>query len=351
MYRTYAEKHIKKYVLGGRQLISDKGLSATAEYNFEVLSTQKGRGSLVCSTSIGFVEIKEVINAGKIDFQNKVLKKIEENKECLVDVILENKNGELITLNKEETPYMVKRYYMGREIDVKDQEEILLAVRSLALIHSQMYVDSENIEEYSKNLTDEFERHNKELKKIRAFIRKKTQKTDYELEMLKIYQLFLDEGLRASERLKCSNYCNLQEKMLKKGEICHGDYNQHNVIILSSDREKKRAVINFDKCYYGVQMADLYNFMRKILEKNQWNVELGREMIKAYNQVKKIEKDELENLYIRFLYPYKFWKVANYYYNTSKSWTAIKNVEKLRMITIQNSMKNTFLKEVFKEFV
>ncbi len=47
--------------------------------------------------------------------------------------------------------------------------------------------------------------------------------------------------------------------------ICHGDFNQHNIVF----RSEYAAVISFDNICYDVQIGDLARFMRKILEKKQ----------------------------------------------------------------------------------
>ena len=75
-------------------------------------------------------------------------------------------------------------------------------------------------------------------------------------------------------------------------------------------------------------MADLYRFMRKILEKYNWDVRFGKEMLKAYHEIKPVSKEEWKNLKIRFSYPEKYWKLANYYYTHRKTWISVKNTEK-----------------------
>ena len=76
-------------------------------------------------------------------------------------------------------------------------------------------------------------------------------------------------------------------------------------------------------------MADLYRFMRKILEKYNWDVRFGKEMLKAYHEIKPVSREEWINLKIRFSYPEKYWKLANYYYTHRKTWISVKNTEKL----------------------
>ncbi len=61
-------------------------------------------------------------------------------------------------------------------------------------------------------------------------------------------------------------------------------------------RKVETAVTNFDHWGFDVQMADLYRFMRKILEKYNWDVRFGKEMLKAYHEINPSSKDEWKNL-------------------------------------------------------
>ena len=115
------------------------------------------------------------------------------------------------------------------------------------------------------------------------------------------------------------------------GYVCHGAFHQHNILMWDSET----AVVNFDNWNYDVQMADLYQFMRKILEKHGWDKELGKEMIQSYCEIRPLIKEERENLAVRFAYPEKFWKLANYYYTHNKVWIPKKNLEKLKKLISQ----------------
>ena len=139
---------------------------------------------------------------------------------------------------------------------------------------------------------------------------------------------------------------SLQKQELEKGQesgqgygICHGDFNHHNVLF----SREGGAVLNFEKAQYDVQVSDLSNFMRKILEKHNWNLGLGMDMLETYEKVRSLEEGELKQLYIRLAYPEKFWKISNHYYNTSKAWVCGRNLEKLHKVVEQNEAKDRFL--------
>ena len=86
--------------------------------------------------------------------------------------------------------------------------------------------------------------------------------------------------------LETTDYKNLRQQSLQSGSICHGEYNQHNVLILG----KNTAVTNFSHWSFDVQMADLYRFMRKILEKYSWDLHLAQKMLSAYDSVRPLSE-------------------------------------------------------------
>ena len=94
-------------------------------------------------------------------------------------------------------------------------------------------------------------------------------------------------------------------------------------------------------------IKDVYLFMRKLLEKNNWNVDLGRELLHAYNEERTLQEEELLQLKYRLYYPEKFWKIVNFYYNSPKSWISAKNGEKLTKLLEQEEVKNTLMQTMF----
>ena len=53
---------------------------------------------------------------------------------------------------------------------------------------------------------------------------------------------------------------------------------------------------NFGHFSFDVQISDLYCFMRKILEKYNWDVFLARRMLEQYDKIRPISSEEWENL-------------------------------------------------------
>lgn len=132
----------------------------------------------------------------------------------------------------------------------------------------------------------------------------------------------------------------LYEKSLAEGWLCHGDYNQHHVLL----SREGTAITDFGRCHYGVQTGDLAHFFRKILEKQNWDKVYGNAMLREYGRVRPLSGEEQEDLRVRLSYPEKFWKLADHYYGSRKSWIPEKNVEKLRSSSTRESSAHLFSK-------
>ena len=68
----------------------------------------------------------------------------------------------------------------------------------------------------------------------------------------------------------------VEEQAKKEGHLIHGAYHQHNVLI----GQGQTAAVNFEQFRVGCQICDLYQFIRKIMEKHNWNQELGMRLIR-----------------------------------------------------------------------
>lgn len=325
--------------------MNDRGLNVLEQYNLKVYNTYRGRGALICETDQGLKLIREFHGSkAKLAFQNRVLRHVRESGYEWVDVILENEEGQLVSQGKDHGTYLVKDWFEGRECDTKSEGDILNGVRSLAKLHRVMELLPEEEEEWfsSEDLIREYEKHNKELKKVNNFIRKKRKKNEFELCFMQQFQLFFEQAQDVLSQLQQTAYGELRSQSLTLGGICHGDYNHHNLLM----HRGETAIVNFDKMNYNLQMNDLYQFLRKILEKHNWNESLGMKMLEEYDQVKPISNEELENLYYLLSYPEKFWKISNHYFNSNKAWVSEKSREKLLMLAKQFEKRKEFLRHL-----
>lgn len=323
--------------------MNERGLKVLEQYDLKILGTRRGRGSFLCETDRGLKLITEFYGSeNRLRFQNRVLDHLREEGYGMVDRTVENAEGGLVTKDRDETAYIVKDWFDGRECDTKNSEDILMAVRNLAKLHRFMRLPGREEEEIytGGSLEEECAARNREIKKAWNFMRGRRRKNEFECCFLNHYPLFFEQAQEAQKRLSDSGYKNMYEEAVSRGLLCHGDYNQHQIL----NTKNGTATTNFTKCRCDVQAGDLYQFLRKILEKQNWNPKLGMAMVEEYDKALGLGKVEREYLKIRLAYPEKFWKLANHYYNHNKAWLPGKNVEKLQTLVDQQQKRDAFLK-------
>ena len=102
-------------------------------------------------------------------------------------------------------------------------------------------------------------------------------------------------------------------------------------------------MVNFDKMHYDIQVKDLYQFLRKVLEKNNWDSSLGTMIMDTYLSVRTLSEEERRVLYAMLTFPEKFWKISNRYYNSRKSWISGVNYDKLCRFKKTEGQRQDFL--------
>ena len=160
---------------------------------------------------------------------------------------------------------------------------------------------------------------------------------------MKVYESYRNQAAEVTGQLKRQAERMEDRRMQDLLGFCHGDFNQHNVIFSQGEW----VLLNLEKLTYDIMVRDLANFMRKILEKYNWNTGLGIEMITAYDNIRKLLPEELEQLYLRLAYPKKYWKIANHYCSSRKSWISGRDIEKLEKVIEQEVQRKQFLKMLF----
>ena len=136
---------------------------------------------------------------------------------------------------------------------------------------------------------------------------------------------------------------NGQEEAFDEMLLCHGDCNQHNILHTAEGF----CLINFENMFWGKQVVDLVNFLRKMMEKNSWSIQLGRSILEEYDKVVNLTEGDRKLIYILLLFPEKFWKISNHYSNSHKAWVSGRDIEKLEKLSEMEPARVRFLENVF----
>ena len=328
--------------------MNDWNTDVIEKYDLTVEKLRRGRGAWVAETDRGLMLLKEYKGSQKrLQMEETVLASVSGLTGLRVDQIVRNQEGELISKAEDGTPYIVRNWYEDPEIRMDHIPDILKAVGQLAMLHKAMRTITADEEWDLRSMVappfyENMKKYNREMKKARLYIRKKQRKNDFELEVMENFDEFFETALKTEEKMEAL-YRKAEGGEKKPSEICHGEMNQHH--ILMGDRYV--AVTGFHKMHLGFQIEDLYYFMRKIMEKHDWNRKLGDDMVRAYENVLPMDEFERECLSLLFTYPEKYRKQINFHYNTRKAFIPERKTGKLKTLMEQKTAREKFAASLF----
>lgn len=319
--------------------MSEKMSEVYEAYDMEILGAVRGRGSMILKTDQGIRQISP------FDGSEERLEQEREFKENLyetgfhhIDCCVPNREGELITCDRYGNPYVMREYFEGRECNPGSICDLNQAAANLAIFHirgRELYAKEGRT--YAYREPGNFRRKTQEMKKIRSFISKRPTKNDFELLYIEAYDAFYRQAI------DCQAMMDACDRTNTVGHIgyCHGAYNYHSVLFCGG----YLATVNFDRFHVGYQLIDLYQFIRKVMEKNNYNFDMAVKIIEEYDRILPLTGEDYRYIYILYSYPEKFWKVSNRYMNSRKCWISPANLEKLSKLITDEQEKQKFLSD------
>ena len=154
--------------------MNDRAVSVLENYDFEIVRTQKSRNAILCETNKGWMILKEYRGQRfRLELLEKLLEEISDSGFGRAEHLIRTKEGELICLDQEQTPCIVKTWPGGGECSLKDGQECRAAVAALATLHKAMRRPelAAQSDIRAQSLLEEYEKRNRE----RYFARRRTR--------------------------------------------------------------------------------------------------------------------------------------------------------------------------------
>lgn len=290
----------------------------------------------------------------RIPFSAERIKFVYGAKEHLVNNGFTNVDRYLCTLSGEpffvhdNCRYTLVDYPDGHESSFDNDDDIRLAAVLLARLHaaSRGYLAPEGCKVQNElgKLPGYFEKRLDDIKKMRKQSRK--GKTRFDELFSQYSDYFIEQGARTVDALASSSYCRLVEKTGEEASFCHHDYTHHNIYIDGINA----TAINFDYCCYELRIYDVANFIRRKMRKCDWDISKTELILDCYNSVEPLSSDELSVMGIILQFPQKFWRVANRYYNSRRSWSEQSFVSRLQNVIDEIGPFERFIKRYQSSF-
>ena len=327
--------------------MNEKAITVLEQYPIVAKKIFKLRGNYGCIAEDGKYLLQEYdFSEEKLETLFCVQEYLEKH-QIITEKLVRNQEQKLLSVGEDGYGYILKKYYDSSECDMKNPEQLKEMIRMLGRFHNACRETKDALGEkvrifQEKNRLISFQKHNQEIINIRNYIGRRKNKNFFEQYLQNIIQPNYLQASKTIEALKKSAYEQVYQEACEKKQLCHGNFNHHTAAFYNG----KVILVQMTKVSYGPGIHDLYDFLRKILEKNDWNLELGHQLLKCYEETTSYKDYEKVIMKAMLSYPEKFWKIVNYYYNSNKAWYSEKNEEKLRAFQSQEEKRWKFIESL-----
>lgn len=318
-------------------------------YGLEIKNLHPYKDSYLAVTPHGRRLLKKMpFSAGRIKFIHAAKEHLANGGFTNTDRYLRTLSGEPY-FNYNDCFYTLSNFTDGRESNFENDNDVIKSAMVLAGLHyaSRRYVAPGDcaVQDELGKLPGCLTKRLEDIKKTRKQAKK--EKGRFDQLFLNHVEYFIDLGQNAIGELMASGYQKIVEQTRNEGLFCHHDFTHHNIIM----DDEKITVTNFDYCCFELRVYDIANLIRRKMRKCDWDVSKTELIIKSYNSADTLGSDELSVMKAILLFPQKFWRVVNRYYNSRRSWSEKSFITRLQEVIDEIGPHSQFLKQYVKLFL
>ena len=161
-----------------------------------------------------------------------------------------------------------------------------------------------------------YEKRRVQLAKIRRRNDKHRNYDAIDLLLIRYYDQFMEQASLAEELLKKGGYEAAVEQAAAQGAFCHNAYKGE---ALRQNEKGEIFVGSFDKCSSELPLADLAYYLRRYFRKTEGTAAGVCRMLERYGKYQPLSENDLTILQGMLIYPEKFLRLVNEYYNKRRA--------------------------------
>lgn len=177
-------------------------------------------------------------------------------------------------------------------------------------------VHSEFVPWEKERLPGQFEKRHTELAKIKRRIQKQGGYDVIDLLVLRCYEEYMEQTSAAQRYLEQANYIVQVTQAEKEGAFCHNSFKGENLRV---GHDGKIFVGGFENCSADVPLMDLAAYLKRYMKKTDGGQAGVIAMMNAYAKNCVLTEKELDLLHALVIYPEKFLRLTNEYYNKRRA--------------------------------
>lgn len=270
------------------------------------------------------------------DSGNKILKKVDYDEDRVIFIddclnYIKKTYNNVISYNKlknglsyqkwKDDIYVVMDILDGREVTFSNIVENELCACSIASMHNA----SNGIREYLKDkynkdfldisLKEKYTKSYKELVEIKNVVKNYKYKNEFDTLFMENVDSYLNEIEITIDELNKSDYklLRMQDELIS---ICHNDLAYHNFLI----KDMNVSILDFDFLTIDLSVMDVADFILKSIKNVAFDVNKMIMSLNSYEDIRPLNKEEKEIVYIALKFPRDFCAIVRDYYYKRKKW-------------------------------
>lgn len=286
-------------------------------YGLKFRGGTRTRTGLVCRTDRGLRELKKPRgNIQGLRFACDVKAQLEKNGFSNISRFYPAADGEPF-YQKDGIVYILEELMPTEVLEEKDTAAFCLGAKTLGQMHlAAKGLSSAAADWEAERLPGLYAKRRGELAKIRRRNDRRGSYDAIDLLLLRQYDTCMAQAAEAEALLREGGYAAAVGQAEQEGAFCHNAFKGESLRLTPT---QEVFVGNFDKCISELPIADLAAYLRRYLKKTGGTAEGAEQILAAYEKAYPLSAAERTILRGMLLYPEKFLRLINEYYNRRRA--------------------------------
>ena len=286
-------------------------------YGLQLRHGTRTRTGLVCRTDRGLRELKKPRGStDSLRLAFDVKKRLRENGFANISRCYPTLEGEPF-YRQDGTLYILEDVLPQGTLAEDCAETFLQGAETLGEMHAAAKGLASEAAHWEKNrLPQLYAKRRSELAKVRRRNDKRGSYDAIDLLLLQYYEPYMERAAEAEELLCRGGYAEAIARTAQEGGFCHNAYKGE---ALRQETDGRIFVGNFDKCSAELPLADLAAYIRRYFKKTEGTAAGISAMLERYGRHCPLSERDMILVQGMLLYPEKFLRLINEYYNRRRT--------------------------------
>lgn len=285
-------------------------------YGLSYFGGVRTRTGMVCKTNAGMLELKKARDTmPHIRFAHDVKERLYENGFSHIARFRESLEGNPF-FRWNDTTYVLEGVLPTNVLADGELTGYIRGAKTMAMMHKSAHGLQSTYGLWdTEKLPKQFAKRHGELGKIKHRIQKSGKKDSIDMQVLQVYQTYMERVEGAISHLEQGGYSDHMEGAKNHGTFCHKSFKGSNL------REQNEVIFvgGFEHATADLGLLDLASYLKRYMKKAEGTQAGVAEILESYNKVMDISDGEMLLLRAFIMYPEKFLRLLNEFYNRRKT--------------------------------